>query len=375
MLVNPKKEIKGVLLPEKNIIVDANGKVIGHMFADGYVYNQQGIAVDKFVYDGSGFYAHKTGRLLPKGNVVDMNGNYIGLVNDNGKVIDVLGTELGQIDAKGRMFDEKGNYKGGIVRTGVGIGYDGSYLGYVSKKGTVIDVDGNLSGYVGADGHVLNKNKQLVGEVIEENIVIDVQGNVKGYLNALGDIIGIDDKIETTVLPGGASNKNYSVLKRGVILNYSGHVIGQVAPDGSIISTDNQPIGRILSTGQAVNNKGVLIGEIIEGDIIISDEDKVIGYINAEGKALNFEHSVIGKVISSNLVVDNNGKIMGHTYKIGANILGNDGKYFGRLAPDGRVLSLTNGRIGYLKSNGSYVNGKNQVAGYVLDEVAQNRRN
>ena len=101
----------------------------------------------------------------------------------------------------------------------------------------------------------------------------------------------------------------------------------------------------------------------------------MVGFVNAEGKVLDEERAVIGKMISSNLVVDNNGKIMGHPYKIGANILGNGGKYFGRLAPNGNVLSITNGRIGYLKSNGSYINIRNQVSGYVLDEVAQNRRN
>ena len=55
--------------------------------------------------------------------------------------------------------------------------------------------------------------------------------------------------------------------------------------------------------------------------------------------------------------------------------LSNDGNYFGRLSPDGSVLSVTNGKIGYLKSNGSYVNTQNKVSGYVLEEVAQNRRN
>lgn len=61
LIVNPKKEIKGIVLPEKNIVVDSNGKVIGHLFADGYVYNQKGIAVDRFVYDGSSFYANRPG--------------------------------------------------------------------------------------------------------------------------------------------------------------------------------------------------------------------------------------------------------------------------------------------------------------------------
>ena len=194
-------------------------------------------------------------------------------------------------------------------------------------------------------------------------------------MNALGDIIDNEDNIVTTILPGGTSNKNYNVLKRGVILNYSGRVIGQVVADGSVISNDNVKIGHILNSGQAVNDKGILIGEVVEDDIVINENDQVVGFINAEGKVLDKEKSTIGKIISSNLVVDNNGKILGHSYKIGANILGNDGKFLGRLSPNGTIYSLTNGKIGYLKSNGSYVNIRNKVSGYVLDEVAQNRRN
>ena len=124
-----------------------------------------------------------------------------------------------------------------------------------------------------------------------------------------------------------------------------------------------------------IDNSGLIIGEIVKNDIVINLEDKVIGYVSSDGKVINTDKKVIGRVISPNLVVDNNGKIMGHTYKIGANILSNDGKYIGRLSFNGEIRGLTNGKIGYLKSNGSYVNSRNQVSGYVLDEVAQSRRN
>ena len=374
-LVNPKKEVLGVLMSERNIIVDARGNTIGHLFADGYVYNKNGVAVDKFMLDGSGFYNKKTGSILPKGNVVDFNGDIIGFVSDDGSVVDILGNVYGKIDAKGVMFDKNGDYKGSVVKTGVGMGYDGSYLGYVSKSGKVIDVDGKITGIVSSEGHILNVNKQIIGEVIEENFVIDVLGNIKGYINALGDIIGLDDTIVTTALPGGTTNKNYSILKRGVVLDYSGNIIGQVSMDGSVISSENKKIGKVSPSSQVVDNKGAIIGEIVKNDIVINLEDKVVGYVSSDGKVINSDKKVIGRVISSNLVVDNNGKIMGHAYKIGANILSNDGKYVGRLSFNGEVRGLTNGKIGYLKSNGSYVNSRNQVSGYVLDEVAQSRRN
>ena len=374
-LVNPKKKIQAVLLPEKNIIIDPRGNTIGHLFADGYIYNSKGISVDKFMLDGLGFYGKKTGSMLPKGNVVDFNGDIIGFVNDNGDVIDILGNVYGRVDAKGIMYDKEGKYKGSVVQTGVGMGYDGSYLGYVAQSGKVIDVDGKVTGIVSADAHILDVNKQIIGEVIKEDFVIDVLGNIKGYINALGDIIGLNDTIITTALPGGITNKNYSLLKRGIVLDFSGKIIGVVSMDGSVLSQDRQKIGKVTALGQVVDNSSKLIGEVITNDIVINQEDKVVGYVSSDGKVIDQEQKIIGRIISSNLVVDNNGKIMGHTYKIGANILTNDGKYVGRLSYTGEVRGLTNGKIGYLKSNGSYINSRNQISGYVLDEVAQNRRN
>ena len=66
---------------------------------------------------------------------------------------------------------------------------------------------------------------------------------------------------------------------------------------------------------------------------------------------------------------------MGQAYKIGVNILNDDGVFVGRLSANGEVRNLTNGKIGYLKSNGAYINMRNKISGYALDTVAQNRRN
>ena len=75
------------------------------------------------------------------------------------------------------------------------------------------------------------------------------------------------------------------------------------------------------------------------------------------------------------MAVDNNDNILGKIYKIGATILGNDGKYIGRLSPEGRVLDTKGQNIGYIKNNGSFIDLDKKVSGYVLQEVAKNRRN
>ena len=42
-------------------------------------------------------------------------------------------------------------------------------------------------------------------------------------------------------------------------------------------------------------------------------------------------------------------------YKIGVTILGNDGKYKGRLTQDGSVVDVFGKNIGHIKNNGSFI--------------------
>ena len=96
---------------------------------------------------------------------------------------------------------------------------------------------------------------------------------------------------------------------------------------------------------------------------------------NFDGKIIGKDANILGRVLSGELAIDLGNKILGKIYKIGATILGNDGEYKGRITPDGRVVNTAGTNIGYIKNNGSYINLDKNVAGYVLGEVAKNRRN
>ena len=73
--------------------------------------------------------------------------------------------------------------------------------------------------------------------------------------------------------------------------------------------------------------------------------------------------------------MDDKDNILGQVYKIGATVLSNNGTYRGRVAPDGKVIDAKGNIIGYIKNNGSFVDLDKKVSGYVLQEVAKNRRN
>ncbi len=108
---------------------------------------------------------------------------------------------------------------------------------------------------------------------------------------------------------------------------------------------------------------------------MIDNTDKVVGYVNFDGTISGKDGTILGRTLSSGLAIDQNDNIIGKIFKIGTTILSNDGEYRGRLAPDGGVIDKQGVNIGHIKNNGSFIDLDKKVAGYVLQEVAKNRRN
>ena len=113
---------------------------------------------------------------------------------------------------------------------------------------------------------------------------------------------------------------------------------------------------------------------MVNGDIVIGNDDKVAGMVGFDGKIYQ-NGNVVGHLITDGFAVDNQNNVIGHVYSIGNTILSNDGDYVGRLAANGKVIESRNKEIGYMKSNGSFIDADKNVSGYLLPEVAKNRRN
>ena len=79
-------------------------------------------------------------------------------------------------------------------------------------------------------------------------------------MNSLGDILDLKNDNITAILPGGSTDKNISVLKRGATIDFSGNVSGAVLPNGEVIDVNNVVSGRALSDGNIVNRNGRLNG-------------------------------------------------------------------------------------------------------------------
>ena len=255
------------------------------------------------------------------------------------------------------------------------IGYDGSYIGYTISNGDIIDGKGNKTGRASADGKALNSKGDAIGDIIPENIMVDIWGKYKGRMNSLGDVLDMNNKNITAILPGGSTDKDLSLLKRGTFINFEGELTGAVMPDGRVLDTNNEIYGRVLADGSVINQKGKLSGGIIAGDIVINNSDKFTGYVMLDGKVNGTDGMEIGRLLNDEIAIDKENNILGRVFKIGASVLNNKGEYVGRVSPQGTVIGKEGKEIGYIKNNGAYVDLDKKISGYVLQEVAKNRRN
>ena len=383
-VADKNKNIIGYAAPEVNVLIDSAGKILGHLFPDGNVYDEGGSLVGKINGGENGIYNNIPAKFLYPSMVVDMDGSLLGKVNYDMNVVDFKGSVIGQINANGQMFNDAGWQIGGVVKQGGVRAYDGAYLGYVLQNGDVVELEnvdagenryrrGDITGRVVPDGHVV-KDRRIIGEVLPQTLMVDVFGNYMGYSNDLGVVVHKDGTVVAALLPGGATATNLSPMPQGFVVDFSGNVIGIVLPTGEFVDTRKVISGHVLADSKVLNGEGKIMGEVVSGDIVIGNDDKPKGIVGFDGKVYN-HGSVVGRIVTDLLALDLQNNVLGHVHNIGHTVLSNNGDFLGRVAANGRVIENGNREIGYIKSNGSFVDADKNVSGYSLTEAAKNRRN
>ena len=159
-------------------MIDPAGKLIGHLFPDGYVYDAKGVSMGKIYSDGMSFITmFWVGRLSPV-KLPILTAMWSVQAGYNGEVVNRFGEKLGRLDAKGMFLIITANIRR-RAQTRAAIRLDGAFLGYSLTDGRVVDLDGKTVGRTSADGKILNSKSEVLGEVIPENIVIDIWGVIK----------------------------------------------------------------------------------------------------------------------------------------------------------------------------------------------------
>ncbi|MDD4556158.1 MAG: TrbI/VirB10 family protein [Alphaproteobacteria bacterium] len=253
---------------------------------------------------------------------IDFNGDLIGKVIPDGKVVNFDNQLIGNINADSLIVGFKGELLGGIIPQGIAIGNDNKFLGKVSNDGTVRLASG-----------------KIIGKVLPNGLVVD----------EIYDVIG-------------------AVLFPGLIYSNYGETVGRLTGDGSYTNLQGQKIGFVSSDGYAyrqVGNEYVLDGKLISSKMVISDQGKFIGSLAPGGDVTDFEANIIGRIRANGYVYDANNRVIGRVVSTGFAV-GNDGKYLGFITYNGEVI-LNEKVVGRLLANDDIVNVEGSVVGKRID--------
>lgn len=316
-----------------DVVLDADGKVIGRIVGDNIV-------------DLNG---RITGRMVD-GQAVGVDGKVMGRtvrglaaddpllrMQDRATVVrDADGNVIGRV-VDGNVVDAKGNVIGAYT-DGKAVGLDGKELGRVEKNvaldssGRVIDM--STSHVPGASGDISGKlvNGKLVdatGKVIGEpgEIVRDASGKVLGKV--------VDGKLVD------ATGKVIGTVKDGVAVASDGKVLGKV--EQAVLDGEGKPMADAVLVVRDAN--GNVVGTVV-GDDVIDSQGRKVGSVR-DGKVydaagnLNANAEVGLRKDAQQVVRDASGKVLGNV--LGDTVYGADGKAIGKVV-DGKVVD-NNGNV------------------------------
>jgi type IV secretory pathway VirB10-like protein len=201
-LVNENGEIIGRLQPNGDI-VDLNGNIIGRMLSNGELVAVENGKIGTIVKDIDG---NVIGRLLPDGTIVDEEGNFFGKVMEDGTtVVDADNKVIGHLEngifTPAIISTSDEGEQGSALYGGYKVGdkvYDenGNYLGILQADGTILNDQGKVVGRVLSNGIVVDNDNNIIGYRGDGQILRDDMGNIIGIVNPpTGEISGIDGKV------------------------------------------------------------------------------------------------------------------------------------------------------------------------------------
>ena len=278
--------VLGRILPDGSVI-DGNGNVIGHVNAKGEIVDNSGKVIgvsgkEMLAYDADG---NVIGRLLPDGSVVDLNGNVVGHVNENGEVVDADGNVIGSASTANLAFDENGKVIGQVLADGTVVDANGKVIGRVNAKGEVVDNSGNVVGKANIDSLAFDKDGRVIGRVNANGDVVDKDGKVIGRVNENGEVVSADGKVigyakkpSWYKRPGALPEIGLSPEEREITEKYRKSLGIALTPDGEYL-------GEIMEDGRVVNKAGEVVGHRMPDGLIIDDEGALVGIEESEKPA------------------------------------------------------------------------------------------
>ena len=275
---------------------------------------------------------------------IDFNGDLIGKVIPDGKVVSFDNQLIGNITADSLIVDFKGNLIGGVIPRGIAIGNDNQLLGKVNNDGTVRLSTGKIVGKVLPNGLVVNENFDILGSVLFPGLVYSDNGETVGRLTGDGLYTNLQGQPIGFISPDGYAyrrvGEDYALdgklISSKMVISENGKFVGSVAPGGKVTDFNGNQIGFIKANGFAYNADNKIIGGIVRTGYAFDIDGKYMGMVAYNGEVIHKE-KVVGYLQLDGSIIDDLGNITGFMVDIAATVSDASGKYLGRLMPEGKI--------------------------------------
>ncbi len=303
---------------------------------------------------------------------IDFNGDLLGKVISDGKVVSYDNELLGNVTADSLIVDFNGKLVGGVVPQGIAIGTDNRILGKVNSDGSVRQASGRIIGKALPNGLVVDDYFKIIGGVLFPGLVYSDKGETIGRLTGNGQYTDIEGRKKGFVTPdgyayslsGGEAVLEGRLISNKMVVSPEGKFIGSVVPGGEIRDLEGEQIGKIHANGLAYDEESKIIGQLVRNGYAFDDLGQYIGLVTYNGEIIN-NGNVIGHQGMNNEALNAEGQVIGHILDISATISNSKGEYVGRLMPEGKIAQARE-TIGEVGPNAIVRNTEKQEIGKII---------
>lgn len=304
---------------------------------------------------------------------IDFNGDLIGKVIPDGKVVSLDNQLIGNVTADSLIVNFDGELIGGVIPQGIAIGNDNKLLGKVSNDGSVRLASGKIVGKVLPNGLVVDDYFNVLGAVLFPGLIYSDDGKTVGRLTGDGLYTNLQGQQIGFVSPDGYAYRKVGndylldgrLISSKMVISLDGAFIGSVSPGGNVTDFEAQTIGFVKANGYVYNENNQIIGQIVRSGFAFDNNGKYIGFVTYNGEVVN-KDDLVGRMRADGRIADAKGEIIGFAVDLAATATDLEGRYLGRIMPGG---SLAQARevIGQVGPRGTIINKDGKIIGRLVN--------
>lgn len=304
---------------------------------------------------------------------IDFNGDLIGKVIPDGKVVSLDNQLIGNVTADSLIVNFDGELIGGVIPQGIAIGNDNKLLGKVSNDGSVRLASGKIVGKVLPNGLVVDDYFNVLGAVLFPGLIYSDDGKTVGRLTGDGLYTNLQGQQIGFVSPDGYAYRKVGndylldgrLISSKMVISLDGAFIGSVSPGGNVTDFEAQTIGFVKANGYVYNENNQIIGQIVRSGFAFDNNSKYIGFVTYNGEVVN-KDDLVGRMRADGRIADAKGEIIGFAVDLAATATDLEGRYLGRIMPGG---SLAQARevVGQVGPRGTVINKDGKIIGRLVN--------